>query len=110
MTDKVMQQALEALASYSVGERLNASQVNDLIAQLEAALEQPEQEPTCPKCKAGVLYECVACSSNNYPSKAQRPWVGLTDKELLLACQLAEQGNYLLAFQRIQDKLKERNT
>jgi hypothetical protein len=43
---EVMQQALEALASYSVGERPNASQVNDLIAQLEAALEQPEQEPT----------------------------------------------------------------
>jgi hypothetical protein len=24
-------------------------------------------EPTCPECKAEVLYECVACSSNNYP-------------------------------------------
>ena len=32
---------------------------------------QPEQEPTCPKCKAAVLYECVACSSNNYPPVAQ---------------------------------------
>jgi hypothetical protein len=32
---------------------------------------QPEQEPTCPKCKAAVLYECVACSSNNYPPAAQ---------------------------------------
>jgi hypothetical protein len=32
---------------------------------------QPPQrtEPTCPECKAEVLYECVACSSNNYPSK-----------------------------------------
>jgi hypothetical protein len=28
---------------------------------------QPAQEPVCPACKAGVLYECVACSSNNYP-------------------------------------------
>ena len=26
-------------------------------------------EPTCPECKAEVLYECVACSSNNYPPK-----------------------------------------
>ena len=25
------------------------------------------QEPVCPDCKAKVLYECVACSSNNYP-------------------------------------------
>ena len=28
---------------------------------------QPVQEPVCPECKAGVLYECVACSSSNYP-------------------------------------------
>ena len=32
-------------------------------------LAQPEQEPVCPDCKAKVLYECVACSSNNYPPK-----------------------------------------
>jgi len=32
------------------------------------------QEPVCPECKAGVLYECVACSSNNYPAQpAQEP-------------------------------------
>jgi hypothetical protein len=37
-------------------------------------LAQPAQEPMCPECKAGVLYECVACSSNNYPQKpAQEP-------------------------------------
>ena len=41
---------------------------------------------------------------------AQRTWVGLTDEEFLEACQLAERGNYLVAFQRIQAKLKERNT
>jgi hypothetical protein len=31
--------------------------------------QRTEQEPTCPECKAVVLYECVACSSNNYPPK-----------------------------------------
>jgi hypothetical protein len=41
---------------------------------------------------------------------AQRQWVGLTDEDFLEACQLAEHGNYLVAFQRIQIKLKERNT
>jgi hypothetical protein len=41
---------------------------------------------------------------------AQRQWVGLTDEEFLDACQIAERGNYLVAFQRIQTKLKERNT
>ena len=45
----------------------------------------------------------------------QRTWVtttwrGLTDEEFLKACQLAEDGNYLVAFQRIQEWLKERNT
>jgi hypothetical protein len=34
-----------------------------------APATQPAQEPVCPECKAGVLYECVACSSNNYPPK-----------------------------------------
>lgn len=40
---------------------------------------------------------------------AQRHWVGLTDEDFLEACQIAERGNYLLALQRIQIKLKERN-
>jgi hypothetical protein len=31
--------------------------------------QEIEQEPICPECKAEVLYECVACSSNNYPPK-----------------------------------------
>jgi hypothetical protein len=31
--------------------------------------QRTEQEPICPDCKAKVLYECVACSSNNYPPK-----------------------------------------
>ena len=31
--------------------------------------QEIEQEPICPECKAAVLYECVACSSNNYPTR-----------------------------------------
>ena len=46
---------------------------------LRIALEQ-KADPVCPDCKAALLYECVACSSNNYPPK--RPWVGLTDAEI----------------------------
>ena len=37
---------------------------------LRTALEQ-QAEPTCPECKAKVLFECVACSSNNYPTQQQ---------------------------------------
>jgi hypothetical protein len=41
---------------------------------------QPAQEPVCPECKAGVLYECVACSSNNYPPQgAQKPVAWMYD-------------------------------
>ena len=45
-----------------------------------------------------------------YSESTKRQWVGLTGEDFLEACQLAERGNYLLAFQRIQIKLKERNT
>jgi hypothetical protein len=34
--------------------------------------QEIEQGPTCPECKAAVLYECVACSSNNYPPKPEQ--------------------------------------
>ena len=44
-----------------------------------------------------------------YTAPSKRPWVGLTDEDFLEACQLAEHGNYLVAFQRIQTKLKEKN-
>ena len=39
------------------------------VAEWKAA--QQQVEPTCPDCKAAVLYECVACSSSNYPPKQQ---------------------------------------
>lgn len=50
------------------------------------------------------------CDVHYWQTKAQRPWQGLTDEEFLEACQLAERGNYLVAFQRIQIKLKAKNT
>ena len=40
---------------------------------------------------------------------AQRTWIGLTDEDFLEACQIAERGNYLVAFQRIQAKLRSKN-
>jgi hypothetical protein len=46
MTDlrAAAQQALEALGKWSSGHDMDAVELNDLIATLEAALEQPEQE------------------------------------------------------------------
>ena len=40
---KLAEQAMGYLADYTVGESPNASAVNDLIADLDAALAQPEQ-------------------------------------------------------------------
>jgi hypothetical protein len=60
--------ALEALTIYSDAQC--SLKGLGAITALKAALEQPEQVD-CPECKAAVLYECVACSSNNYPPKPQ---------------------------------------
>ena len=73
MTDlrQAAQQALEALEHHSAIKHPQQIHYRDTaIAALKAALEQ-QAEPTCPDCKAAVLYECVACSSNNYPPKQQ---------------------------------------
>jgi hypothetical protein len=100
MTDKeTLKLALEALELY--GNRHRATYLLDgawdeeitvgdqAIAALKERLADPmretqrlgqeiEQEPVCPDCKAKVLYECVACSSNNYPPQ-RKP---LTDKAI----------------------------
>ena len=89
----------------------------DLMAALRTALEQ-QAEPVF----ENLDYVAVVYSPSNamlksplpigthlYKYPPQRQWVGLTDEDFLEACQLAEHGNYLVAFQRIQTKLKERN-
>ena len=70
MTDlrQAAQQALEALID--AANVLSAPMFADAAAALRTALEQ-KAEPVCPECKAKVLYECVACSSNNYPPPQQ---------------------------------------
>ena len=44
------QQALEALGKFSIGYHVDAVELNDLIATLESALEQPDGP--CPTCVA----------------------------------------------------------
>jgi hypothetical protein len=50
-------------------------------------------EPVCPECKAGVLYECVACSSNNYPPQ-RKP---LTDEQIAYQKGYADAMNWKTA-------------
>jgi len=67
------------------------------------------QEPVCPECKAEVLYECVACSRNNYPP--QRTWVGLTDDEFNeLYDSYVPTACYALLIEEVEAKLKEKNS
>jgi len=60
---------------------------------------QPAQEPVCPACKAEVLYECVACSSNNYPSQpAQKPVAHCeAGPEYCVQCKLEDRSIVLAA-------------
>jgi DNA-directed RNA polymerase subunit RPC12/RpoP len=76
--DEALKLALDALETelcidWTNNDEFNASaeKMHKAIAAIKEALAQPVQEPTCPECKAAVLYECVACSSNNYPPAAQ---------------------------------------
>ena len=87
---EVMQQALEALEN--IDKAMPFPVGKQAITALREALEQPEQEPTCPKCKAVVLYECVACSNNNYPPRPeQEPCIG---KDSRCPCQDGDACHY----------------
>jgi hypothetical protein len=57
-----------------------------------------------------IGYEAGYQEGWNDAQKPQRTWVGLKDEQYLEACQIAEGGNYMVAFQRIQQWLKEKNT
>jgi transcription elongation factor Elf1 len=92
MTDKeAMAMALDALETevsidWTNNDEFNASaeKMHEAIAALKEALaehamrevqrlgQEIEQEPVCPACKAEVLYECVACSSSNYPPQPEQ--------------------------------------
>jgi hypothetical protein len=69
--DEALKLALEALEHARYG-GYDKQELNKAITAIKEALAQPEQEPICPECKAVVLYECVACSSNNYPPKPEQ--------------------------------------
>jgi hypothetical protein len=81
MTDReLMEKACEFLLSFSVGERLDASKVNDLIYALRNRLAQPE-----------------------------RQWVGLT-KEEAKEISLANRPYVIDMIAALEARLKEKNT
>jgi len=68
-----LQQALSALELEATSPPLDTTQA--AMAALRATLAEPPSamgipitEPVCPSCDApGLLYECIACGSANYP-------------------------------------------
>jgi hypothetical protein len=85
MTDReLMDKAWDYLAGYTVGERPNASDVNDLIAVIEDRMNQPE-----------------------------RQWVGLTDEEIKEIIgpwgDTPIKGYTRKLFDQIESKLREKN-
>jgi hypothetical protein len=107
------ERALELLAKTRTSLRQAIAQLA-LDGKAENARELGlDYELVCPECKAGVLYECVACSSNNYPPQEQqscdkRTWVGLTDDEY---CDIwyKESLDWMEYGKAIEAKLKEKN-
>lgn len=70
-----------------------------------------EPEIMCPDCEK-KLWENPTMWLNDQPlyfAPRKREWVGLTEDQFLEASRLAEDGNYMVAFQRIQQWLKEKN-
>jgi len=130
---EAMKQALEFFESGNfVYPTKIATDLRQAIAELES------QEPVCPDCKAKVLYECVACSSNNYPPQLEQnfcprcgkrtndihtctppqrsessgkpsAWVGLTNEELTDLFYNTNLGQQSAVAQAIA-LLKEKNT
>jgi hypothetical protein len=89
--DEALKEALDTLKHV---EDVYCITYEEAMSALEEALAQPEQEqePECPECKAVVLYECVACSNNNYPPQRQ-PLTG-EQMELLIE-DIAEWSRYV---------------
>jgi hypothetical protein len=77
MTDReLIEKAWGYLASYTVGERPNASEVNDLGFILERRLAQPERHGS------EHYRDMYLKVRDELAALQQRPWVGLTDEEI----------------------------
>jgi hypothetical protein len=119
--DEALRLALEAL-EYLATQIKPDYEHSKAITAIKAALEAKD-EPVAWRTYAGrgyyIIDKTLEEAEQNWPDRPhsplyttspQRTWIGLTDEQFLLACQMAEGGNYMVAFQRIQQWLKENNT
>ena len=66
---ELMDRAWDYLASYTVGERPNASEVNDLIFALESRLARPEAPKVTPRLTPEVVDHHPSITYKMSPSK-----------------------------------------
>jgi hypothetical protein len=78
--------------------------MNRCMTKCEDCPDEPAQEPITVLTSAGYIAD-----EDDDIQVYQHPWVGLTEAQFLEATRLAENGNYLVAFVRIQEWLKEKN-
>ena len=130
--DEALRLALEALGW--TDEWRPQGLKEEAITAIKEVLAQREQDGECKHCTDG----CPACDAKKLPEQKpyafeasmysndrmkvdpvtgivsigtpQRTWVRLTNEQYLEACKIAESGNYMVAFQRIQQWLMEKNT
>jgi hypothetical protein len=124
MTKEALKLALEALDTIVDAIYVNSQQeadavykANDAITAIKQALATPPaaQQEQEPQVRTGDCLLVGVCASEGHKIQAQRPWVGLTDVEILNKCESVPDydiGNHdLIQFARaIQAKLKEKNT
>jgi hypothetical protein len=125
--DRLLEQAIELLAIADFHSPTLKEERNQVVREGIELLRQPKRtEPVCPACKAlqalhnenerlGLYKDAygqpepdelnIAYMSGLYDGKKKRPWVGLTEKEIL-ECRSA---NHLYFYKVIEAKLKEKN-
>ena len=88
--------------------------VQQLVARVEA---QPEQEPSITKTGCGILtlhlgFDDLPDGTKFYTTPPKRPWVGLTDDEIIAADMhtLRVRGDGYTYARALEDKLKALNT
>ena len=121
MNRELLQQALNALRiSAPLGHAMEDYEYrHKVIKDIEAALAEPEQDTYCKYCN-GI--GCVACDARCLPeqepqmiqikdgqlSYIKKPWVGLTNEELVEIRELHQAHIFNLMF-AVEAKIREKN-
>jgi hypothetical protein len=102
--DEALKLALEKVAN-ALPAYIEGTPAREYLAVIHSALAAPVQEPVATLFGSLPVYDTT-------PPAAQRQWVGLTDEEfedIELGCRSTVSGK-IMAMQKVEAKLKEKNT